>query len=72
MADRPPPDRLAEALRHILERRAATQPPARSDLPARLDALERDVQETRTRVNALFFAVIAVAIADLIGRVVLP
>jgi hypothetical protein len=35
-----------------------------------LEYLERDVQEVRTRVNALFFAVIAAALGDLVGRLV--
>ena len=53
-------------------KRQPSSPPSVVDAAARLDTLEREVQEVRTRVNALFFAVIAVAIADLVGRVVLP
>ncbi len=72
------PDRLAEALRALAPRfggrpAAATPPPA-SDHATRLDHLERDLQdlrqEVRTRVNALFFTVIAVALGDLVGRLV--
>jgi hypothetical protein len=35
-----------------------------------LQYLERDVQEVRTRVNALFFAVLAAALGNLLGRLV--
>lgn len=73
MAERPRPgrpDRLATAVRALLARRTAA-PPARGDSEARLAALERELQEVRTRVNALFFAVISVALGDLIGRAVL-
>ena len=37
----------------------------------RLDALEHDVREVRTRINALFFAVLTAALGDLAGRLVL-
>lgn len=37
----------------------------------RLDALGHDVREVRTRINALFFAVLTAALGDLAGRVVL-
>jgi hypothetical protein len=33
--------------------------------------MEREVQEVRTRINALFFAVLTAALGDLAGRVVL-
>jgi hypothetical protein len=36
-----------------------------------VDHLEQDVNETRGRVNALFFAVIAAALIDLLTQVVL-
>ena len=41
------------------------------DAPVRLDVVEREVQEMRTRVNALFFAVITAGVADLVARTVL-
>ncbi|MGE3961146.1 MAG: hypothetical protein AB7F65_05635 [Dehalococcoidia bacterium] len=46
-------------------------PAADRDLQARLDALEQEVREVRTRINALFFAVLTAALGDLAGRVVL-
>jgi len=63
-------DRLATALRRVLGARERTGPPR--NLDARLDAIERDIAEVRTRVNALFFAVISVAIGDLVVRAVHP
>jgi hypothetical protein len=62
--------RLAAAIRALLPRRR--EPPAVDDMPARLEYLERDVREVRTRVNALFFTVIGVAVSDLASRLVLP
>ena len=54
----------------------APRPDAQQGVPrdpsARLDAIEREVSEVRTRVNALFFAVISVAIGDLVVRAVQP
>lgn len=45
------------------------------DVHARLDALEHDVREVRTRINALFFAVLTAALVEavvqLAGRVAL-
>ncbi len=61
--------RLTAAIRALLPRRHAPPPPA-GDTATRLDHLERDVQEVRTRVNALFFSVIGIAIAELASRVV--
>ena len=61
------PDRLAEALRRLAGRERA-RPPAH-DLAARLDYLERDASEVRTRINALFFAVIAVVLGEILSRV---
>lgn len=62
--------RLAEAIR-ALKPKSRPQPPA-TDHAARLDHLEENVREVRTRVNALFFTVIAVALGDLVGRLALP
>ena len=64
------PDRLAETLRALLPR--ARQRPSARTQQIRLDHLEEDVREVRTRVNALFFTVIAVALGDLVGRLVAP
>ena len=60
--------RLAEALRALLARGHA-RPPL-DDPDARLDYLERELGEMRTRINALFFAVLAVALGELVGRLV--
>ena len=65
------PDRIADALRGLGVGRPRRVPPPEGDLSARLAAMERDLQEVRTRVNALFFAVFAAALGDLAGRVVL-
>ncbi|MQA00308.1 MAG: hypothetical protein GEU80_13440 [Dehalococcoidia bacterium] len=66
------PDRLGDAVRRLLAVRRPQAPrPAADDLPGRLDRLERDVQEVRTRINALFFAVLTAAAGDLVGRLVL-
>jgi uncharacterized protein YceH (UPF0502 family) len=65
-------DPLAEAARRIAigrSRRAAAA--SHGDVDARLAALEREVSEVRTRVNALFFTVIAAALGDLVARAVL-
>ncbi len=58
-------DRLAEAIRSLWG--ASARPPA-ADEREQLRYLERDVQEVRTRVNALFFTVLAAAVGDLAGR----
>ena len=63
------PDRLAAVLRTLLPRWRA-RPPARTQR-ARLDHLEADLREVRTRINALFFSVIAVVLGELVGRIVL-
>ena len=64
--------RLARAVREtaraLLPRRRAAPPSG--DREARLDYLERELAEVRTRVNALFFAVLGVALGELVGRVV--
>ncbi len=61
-------ERLSAAIRALLPRRHA--PPPGADTATRLDHLERDVGEVRTRVNALFFSVIGIAVAELATRVV--
>lgn len=58
-------DRLARAVRTAANRWHAPAPTTESD---RLARLEDDLHEVRTRVNALFFAVFAVGVTDLIGR----
>jgi len=68
-------DRLATALRRLLGTRPRTEAPRDTvspDLGTRLDALQKEVDEVRMRVNALFFAVISVAIGDLVVRAVHP
>ena len=67
------PDPLGHLVRGVSRqhaKRAEVETPSR-DLHARLDALEHDVREVRTRINALFFAVMTAALGDLAGRVVL-
>jgi len=62
---------MGHLLRGVARQRTKrVEAPAR-DLHARLDALEHDVREVRTRINALFFAVLTAALGDLAGRVVL-
>ncbi len=60
-------DRLAAAIRLLRGSRA--RPPA-ADMRQQLEYLERDLQEVRTRVNALFFAVITAALGDLVARLI--
>jgi hypothetical protein len=69
--DRTGSERLAEALRQALTRGEAAPPPSPHDVPGRLAALEREVGEARTRVNAPFFAVLTVALTDVFARAVL-
>ncbi len=47
---------------------SASEPAA---MQLRIQQLEHEVREVRTRINALFFAVIAAALGDLVGRLVL-
>ena len=69
-------DRLGAAVRRFARRRrpaaspTVPAPPA-PDFGARIADLERQVQEVRTRINALFFAVLTAALVDLGGRLVL-
>jgi hypothetical protein len=78
------PDRLGDALRGLGIGHPPHRPPRvpagrsedqerapRADLDTRLTALEQDLREVRTRINALFFAVLTAALGDLAGRVVL-
>ena len=58
MTVRRAPDRLARAVRALLLGERNVDVVRSSDAAARLDALEREVQEVRSRVNALFFAVL--------------
>ena len=60
--------RLARALRAVTGGRVEPRPPAR-DLTEALAYLERDVDEVRTRVNALFFAVLVSALGQLVTKV---
>lgn len=64
---REPSVRLASALRALVAHTQA-RPPAR-DLTEALAYLERDVEEVRTRVNALFFAVLLSALSQLVMKV---
>ena len=61
--------RLVGAIR-ALKPKSRPEPPA-TDHDARLEHLEEDVREVRTRVNALFFTVISVALGDLVSRLML-
>lgn len=64
----PGASRLARALRDLRrELRGDPRPPAR-DLHEQLGYIERDLQEMRTRVNALFFTVLTAAIGQLLSR----
>lgn len=60
-------DRLEAAIRSL--RGTRERPPA-TGMQQRLEYLERDVQEVRTRVNALFFAVITAVLGNLLVRLV--
>jgi hypothetical protein len=52
-------------------RSARGERPQPGDFAARLDYLERDLAEVRTRVNALFFTVLGAAALGLLGRAAL-
>lgn len=68
------PDRLGDAIRRLVRHRSADRAPSpmpAAELGLRVAELERQLQEVRTRVNALFFAVLAAALGDLAGRLVL-
>ena len=64
-------DPLGEAVRRLGRRRAGGPARPTGDLDGRVADLERQVQEVRTRINALFFAVLTAALGDLVGRLVL-
>ena len=67
-------DHLADAMRRLLRKRSAEQAQpatsARATTRRQLEQLEREMQEVRTRVNALFFAVIAANFGEIIARFV--
>lgn len=65
-------DRLSRVIRALLLGERVRHPlPPSADATARLDAVERELGEVRTRVNALFFAVITASVAELVARTVL-
>ncbi len=66
-------DPVGEAVRGLLRAAAGRRAPVdpQADVPTRLAALEREVQEVRTRIHALFFAVLTAGLGELAGRVVL-
>ena len=58
--------RLAAAVRAL---RGSPRPrPAADDLAAQLAYLERSIEEMRTRVNALFFAVLTAVLGQFIAN----
>jgi hypothetical protein len=57
--------RLVRALRRVVG--TPDRPPARG-LSEQIAYLERDLQEVRTRLNALFFTVLTAAIGELAAR----
>ena len=59
--------RLARALRRVVGE--LHERPAAQSLTEQIAYLERDVQEIRTRVNALFFTVLTTAVGQLIAGV---
>lgn len=67
---RAPSRRLERALRAVwLSRRATPGPQA--DIELRLEHLAEGLEETRGRVNTLFFAVLGALVLDLVGRAAL-
>jgi hypothetical protein len=58
--------RLVRALRRVVGE-LQERPPAQN-LREQIAYLERDVQEVRTRVNALFFTVLTTAVGQLLAR----
>jgi hypothetical protein len=63
------PDPLGDLVRGVARQRAKRVAPPERDVYARLDALEQDAREVRTRINALFFAVLTAALGDTILQV---
>jgi len=65
------PDPFGHIVRGIARQRAGGKRPElpTRDVHARLDALEHDVREVRTRINALFFAVLTAALVETIVQV---
>ena len=72
LAARRPGEGRPDPLRDALGRRARPGRPTVTvgALDLRMERMEQELQETRTRVNALFFAVLGVGLGDLIGRLV--
>ncbi len=70
---RPPPDRLARAVRRLASPRGGARreepPPPAHDLAGRLDRVERELSELRGRITALFLTVVGVGITELLSRV---
>lgn len=68
-------DPLGRVLRRVARDRATraevSSRPTVASLDVRLEALEQDLREVRTRINALFFAVLTAALGELAGRLVL-
>ncbi|MYE46954.1 MAG: hypothetical protein F4X25_09495 [Chloroflexi bacterium] len=60
-------ERLAMVLRRIAGVDTRERPPEH-DLRARIDYLERDAGEMRTRVNGLFFGLLALAAGEILLR----
>ncbi|MCK9487553.1 MAG: hypothetical protein M0R73_12795 [Dehalococcoidia bacterium] len=59
------------ALRGGARRTLPDAPAGSADVAVRLATLEREVREVRTRIHALFFAVLTAGLGDLVGRLVL-
>ena len=62
-------DRLSRALAAIAGRRAPL--PANAGIEVRLAHLESEVGEVRSRVNALFFALLGSLALEVVGKVAL-
>ena len=65
-----PRNHLSSAVRRLARLRAPRPRPPAHDLMGRLDHVERELGEVRTRINALFFTVLAVALGEVVSRVV--
>lgn len=58
----------ADSFGDVVRRLRRSERPPAANAEEQLKYLERDVQEVRTRVNALFFTVLAAALGDVVGR----